>query len=434
MELFKVYFLTGIITVIVAFYLQYQLLHKEINLKNYKLYIGILVATILNSINCMYITGFMKFMISTIILTFMCQYIMKETLPRAFSATVLEQILFFVAEFILLLVLVLSHVNLSDAFAQRALLSFISNFSIAFITLLLYKINKINLLLDNFMNYFDKIEGHKKYLFMLFFIVTLNVLLMTMYFDSSNKFIILVNIIFIIVYSGIVYLLFNEKTENIKFKNENKMLVDNLNEYEKMLDYQRIANHENKNQLAVIKGMIHKNNHKALDYINEIINEARPANESLFARTKRIPSGGLQGLVYQKMLVMQDKKIKVDLQVSKNIKELNLSTMNTKTNFDLCRIVGILLDNAIDEIDKLEQKEISISMFNDNGIFVIEIANCFKDMIDLEKIDEKGYTTKAKGHGYGLSLLKDIVSKNDSIANERMITKDVFIQIIKIKM
>jgi len=201
-----------------------------------------------------------------------------------------------------------------------------------------------------------------------------------------------------------------------------------------MLDYQRVNNHENKNQLLVIRSMISKNNKKALEYLDEIITEKRKDDEGLYTYAKIIPEGGLQGLVYQKMLKMKENNITVNLNVDKKIRKVNFDNLSSKTNYDLCRIVGVILDNAIEEVVKLKEKEIVISMYKDEISFVIEVSNKCKTIPDLSKLDEKGYTTKTKGHGYGLSLLKEIIENNKQFINERSLNKDIFTQIIKIKM
>ena len=236
-------------------------------------------------------------------------------------------------------------------------------------------------------------------------------------------------------YSFIVFSLVIESSLKSNYMTDNKILLSNLNEYEKMLDYQRVNNHENKNQLLVIKSMVEKEDKKAIEYINEIIKEKREDNELMYTKAKRIPSGGLQGLVYQKMLVMQENYINVILDVSSNVRKIDFSNLSSKMNYDICRIMGIILDNAIEETIKFHRKEreIVISMYIDE-LFLIEVSNRIKDNIDLEKIYDKGYTNKEKGHGYGLSLLKKIVDKNTNVINELKITNDIFTQIIKIKM
>ena len=54
--------------------------------------------------------------------------------------------------------------------------------------------------------------------------------------------------------------------------------------------------------------------------------------------------------------------------------------------------------------------------------------------IALDKISHKGYTTKGKGHGYGLSLVEQLVKSDSNLINEKEISKDIFTQRLKIKM
>ena len=48
-----------------------------------------------------------------------------------------------------------------------------------------------------------------------------------------------------------------------------------------------------------------------------------------------------------------------------------------------------------------------------NNIFIT--INLVNKNIDINKIGKKGFTTKGKGHGYGLSIVKDIAKHNDNI-------------------
>ena len=63
------------------------------------------------------------------------------------------------------------------------------------------------------------------------------------------------------------------------------------------------------------KNAFKRMNGKFGEFINFVasnyINDVKEDSETLFAKAKRIPTGGLQGLIYQKMLYMQSKNINV---------------------------------------------------------------------------------------------------------------------------
>lgn len=426
------YLFSVLITLITVLYLQSKILNLKINYKSYNLYIGIILFIILGMINHINTTGFLRFIISTIYITFITCIIFKENIYKTFCSTVLEQFILFISELACSILFFIFEINIMELYSENIIYLLILNIIITLIAIAIYKTKLIKNLCDKTMNVLSSINSTKQYGLLLFFIVTLNLLLMISYskLDTIN---ILINTIFVIAYTFIIYSLIKEKGINTKVREENENLIQNLNEYEKLLDYQRVNNHENKNQLLVIKSMIHKNNKKALEYIDCIIKEKREDNELLYTKAKMIPEGGLQGLVYQKMLLMQENNIKVELNVLKEVRKINLSLFSTTTNYDICCIVGTLLDNAIEAVKENEKKEILISMYVDD-YFNIEISNYFSGEINLSKIDKKGYTTKGKNRGYGLTLVKNIIDKNENIINERIITKDVFTQIVKIKM
>ena len=433
-EAMKPYFLSCLLTTIIVIYIVSKIMNENINFKNKKVYVIYTLLVFCTLINCVVSENFIKFFISTIYTIVFMLVLFKNDIGKTTVAVILEQIILFVSELIYMLMIILvlqfDGTSLFETF-QGTLLT---NLLVCIIAVMLINFKIIKKLCNHLMNYMNKIKQKNKDILAFILIITLNVLITIIYVNSQNISMVIINVIFIIIYSYIIYLFLNEKNQNIIVKEENKNLIDNLHEYEKMLDYQRVSNHENKNQLLVIKSMINKNNKRLQNYIDEVIKEKREDNETLYTKAKRIPSGGLQGLIYQKMLQMQDKNINIDLNVSTEVRKVDFSKMNARTNYDICRSIGIIIDNAVDETLKVKDKEISISMYKDDNEFVIEIANKCKDLPDLDKIDNKGYTTKEKGHGYGLSLLKEICDANKDIINERKIVGNIFLQIIKIKM
>lgn len=434
LDVLKINFIPCALNAITVIYIISKILNVKIDFKSPRVYIIFFIMIIIATLNFVYTDSYIRFLVSTICTMIFAKLIFKEKFPNAVAATVLEQVILFLSELIYALIIIVIFKFDNITIFETVFGSLIPNLLICLIAIIIINIKPIFNICNKIMHFMDKIETKSKYCLVLLFIVTLNILLMLIYINSLDKIIVLVNVIFILVYSYIVYLLLNEKNENVKFKEENQTLLGHLNEYEKMLDYQRVSNHENKNQLLVIKTMASKNNTRLLNYLDEIIQEKRADDEILYTRAKNIPSGGLQGLVYQKMLLMKENYINVDLNVSREVRKIDLLKINSKTNYDVCRVMGVLIDNAVDEVKKLKDKEVSISMYRDESYFIIEVANKCKEVPDLQIIDNKGYTTKESGHGYGLSLLKEICDNNENIINERKIVNEIFIQIIKVKL
>lgn len=435
LEAIKLYFIPCLINTIAVIYIQTNILNKQINLRNISVYKYIILFVLFVIINTLIMDNFIRFVTITIITSFFISIILQVKIKETIISSLIQQILMFIAELICMILFSLFSINILDMSITNFYGSLSVNLSISVILIIIYNISFIKLFCSKIFESLIDLNGNIKYIVSIFILITLNFYLMSIYFFNIDKTIIFINVMFIIIYSIILYFLLNEKQKNNFYMKENKNLINSLNEYEKMLDYQRISNHENKNQLLVIKSMVKKDNIKAINYIDEIIKEKREDNEITYSKAKRIPSGGLQGLIYQKMLFMQEKNINVVLDVNTQVRKIDLYNISSKMNYDICRIVGIILDNAIEETIKFNRKdrEIIISMYVDE-LFFIEISNRIKENINMDKIIEKGYTTKDSGHGYGLSLLNKIINENEEIYNEIRIVNNIFTQIVKIKM
>ena len=51
----------------------------------------------------------------------------------------------------------------------------------------------------------------------------------------------------------------------------------------------------------------------------------------------------------------------------------------------------------------------------------------------IEKIYEKGYSTKGKNHGYGLPLVKNILENSDIFSSETTTCNGIYTQKLNIK-
>lgn len=84
--------------------------------------------------------------------------------------------------------------------------------------------------------------------------------------------------------------------------------------------------------------------------------------------------------------------------------------------YEFTRILGILLDNAIEAAKETDEKLIEIIFKSDTKkqLFIIE-NSCSDNNISTTRIFEKGYSTKANNSGIGLWKVHSILAKNTNI-------------------
>ena len=415
-----------------SLYMWHVLYDDSLNFKSIRFYIICIMSMLLIILNYFYTFVFVRIISVCIIFALTNKLVYKRNNKETLVSTVLSELILSVADMSFgLIVIYLLRIDLESIpqfygtlFANiyaLVLSIFISNFKI---------VKKIYTFLMNFVN---NIHQQKIISLSLLMIISLNLLLALIFFKLNTYHVFVINIVLILIYSYILVKNLETSSKNEVMQAENILLMENLHQYEDMVDRQRVDNHENKNQLLIIKNMINKKDKDVVKYIDTIVKDQKEDDEALYTKVKTIPSGGLQGIIYQKMLVMKDEKILFSLDVSRDVRKVDLDNFSMEDNYRLCKIIGVFLDNAIEESRNIDDKRIMISLYVDDDNLVVDISNKFNGKIELDRLDDEGYTTKSDGHGYGLSLVKKILSETDKFENERSIRKDIFKQTIKVK-
>ena len=130
---------------------------------------------------------------------------------------------------------------------------------------------------------------------------------------------------------------------------------------------------------------------------------------------------------------MKKKKIKTYINVSSELRSNKLWKTCDNNLQQVSKVLGVYLDNAIEAAELTKEKMITLDVYLDNDSIVFEITNSFNGTINIEKIDEKGYSTKGNGHGYGLALVNDIITKSEYLNQSREINGNYYIQRLYIK-
>ncbi len=220
----------------------------------------------------------------------------------------------------------------------------------------------------------------------------------------------------------------NYNQMNIKYR----ISLSSLQEYGDMINKYRITNHENQNQLLTIQNMT--NDENVIRYVESLLKSKKKTNNKIMNKIIKIPEGEVRALIHAKLSKIDELGIKYTLDISKDVKTASLIDLSDNLKRDTCTILGVFLDNAIENVKDLKKRHITIELYIIDNLLYIDVTNNFKGTIDIESLSNIGYTTKGNGHGYGLALVDKIVKENNDIEHESEIFKDNITQRMIIKM
>ncbi len=153
-----------------------------------------------------------------------------------------------------------------------------------------------------------------------------------------------------------------------------------------------------------------------------------PMNEKLFtsnnhiAMLKNMLIPELKGILSIKFMYAQELNINVHIEIFDIIEKINLDIV------DLCRVVGILIDNAIEECQKGQSSSLKFVVIKEITDIKLIFINTLIDPPKLSQIFEKGYSTKRGNRGFGLYNLRQITEKHTNILINTLIKENEFVQ------
>lgn len=171
--------------------------------------------------------------------------------------------------------------------------------------------------------------------------------------------------------------------------------------------------HDFDNIVTTISGYIRTNDMDGLkNYYLQLEDDCQRVNNLYLLNPDIVNNDGIYNLLTKKYYEADSKDIKVNLTFL-----LDLSTLKMKI-YEFARILGILLDNAIEASFECEEKIINLTFRNDsrNSRQLIIIENTYENKdIDTEKIFEKGISGKENHTGLGLWEVRKIVKKTNNV-------------------
>ena len=408
----------------------HRVLNEKIDFKSFKIYLIYFISVVLIFLNYVLAANIYKVLVSFIIMMLMFFLLFKVKFKDCFIGTVILEVMTIISELLFAVIISLFHGLDANSLAQSYQGTLFTNVMISTILIMVSILINPHLIFKKLSKLVSNITINKIILFFSFVILCSSFLFYISYYNKNETFTLIVNFAITTIYFVIVVMIIVKEHNYNVVKAKYKTTLNELEEYESIINEYRVINHENQNQLNSIKGMT--SNKRVREYIDEILNNKNKKNELILKQALLIPTGGLRGLIYSKLVIMKNKNINYNLHIDKKINIKLTKNISTKTMLNVCQIIGVYLDNAIEAVENLKQKNILISIYKVDNI-VIEIINNKENYVDINKVDKAGYTTQEGIHGYGLSLVSKILKEDPKLINEREITQNTFKQKLIIK-
>ena len=221
------------------------------------------------------------------------------------------------------------------------------------------------------------------------------------------------NFIFLLAYFG---LSFYSLAKIMKLVTTTKKL-ESAEEYNKTLhilhDSVRGFKHDFDNIVTTIGGYIKTNDMDGLkSYYSQLEEDCSKVNNLYVLDPDIINNPGIYNLITAKYNEALEKGIKVNLTVLLDLNDLHMKI------YEFARILGILLDNAIESASECDEKILNIVFRNEskNNRNIILIENTYKNKdVDIEQIFNKGVSGKQNHTGLGLWEIRQILKKNNNV-------------------
>lgn len=304
-----------------------------------------------------------------------------------------------------------------------------------FIYVILFVICQISKKKNINITVFDNINKRSKLILLSNMIVALVVIFMQMYLigyynDTLPSFIVFLNILFLVAYFVINFYSI-AKTMSLQ---KTQVDLEQEKQYNKTLqilhDNLRAFKHDFANIISGIGGYVETDDMEGLKkYYKQLLQDCNQVNNLGSLNPDSINSPAVYAVLANKYYKADSAGIKISLDSFIDFNHLYMGI------YEFTRILGILMDNAIEAACECDNKYIHVEIRNDDSrnrqLLIVE--NTFKNKdINVDKIYEKGYSTKPHNTGLGLWEVEKILKKNKNITRFTSKDGDLFKQQIEI--
>ena len=344
-------------------------------------------------------------------------FILKATIIKALLAEIITLIISSSLEFLFTNAFLNLFNITSEMIVTIPFYRLIVALSIYFIIFMLTKF--INHLKVN-IQIFDNMKTKTKILLvvnalLIVLVIAMQFYLLRFYSASMPTFITLISIFGLIAYFAVsLYSIINvSKLETTKIDLENANST--IHSLTILHDQVRSFKHDFDNMVNSIGGYVVNEDIEGLrKYYNQLLEECHKTNNLYALSPAVINHPAIYHMLATKYYEADQKNVQINLNVFLDLNEIE----DRMKIYDFTRILGILLDNAIDAAVECDKKIINVTFRKEisNNMIAVIIQNTYKNKeVDTETIYQKGVSSKENHSGLGLWKVRQILMHNNNL-------------------
>ena len=221
--------------------------------------------------------------------------------------------------------------------------------------------------------------------------------------------------------------LFISNKHETKLKEERYLALQRYSQdLEQQQNAMRKFKHDYQNILLSLDSFIIEKKWEELeDYYNSKIkatSDVLSSNEFALAALSKIKINEIKSLFTAKLIVAQNMGIDATFEAHEEIDSIPVDSVS------LVRMLGIILDNAIEAVTELGEGTLKVAYFRENTDIIFIVQNTCRPDLRLRDIEQPGFSSKGRGRGQGLINLSEIAHSCPNVTREMGIEGDIFTQ------
>lgn len=198
---------------------------------------------------------------------------------------------------------------------------------------------------------------------------------------------------------------------------------------EELMDNIKSFKHDYGNSIRTLSGYIEEDdNMGAMNFLRSLSNIDDDEKILQYYELKYLNEAGLKGLIISKVSDMIKKELDFTISIDKSnrISEHNIDLL------DLSRVIGIIIDNAMEASELSDSKKLFINVLENKCSTEIVVSNSFSGDINISNLNKRGYSTKGSRRGTGLYNAEQILLKYENANIFTSINHNMFFQKIEL--